>query len=97
MFHIRVNYILLLPQKREGERGIFSPSPNIDQEPRGVNLAGKVTNFLTYHGVGHGSKCKELDDWQAPSGGCGQGRSFSFIAPIRNVKAYDFAHFSKLG
>ena len=49
----------------------------IDWEPRGVNLAGKVTNFHTYHGVGHGSKCKELNVCRSSSGGCGQGRSFS--------------------
>ena len=47
------------------------------QEPRGVNLAGKGTNFHTYHGVGHGSKCKELNVCRSSSGGCGHGRSFS--------------------
>ena len=72
---------------------VFFMQDIVDREPKGVNLAGKVTNFLTYHGVGHGSKCKELGDWQAPSGGVARGGHF-LIAPIGNVKAYDFAHFS---
>ena len=79
---------------------LFCPIPKccrllIDREPRGVNLAGKVTNFHTYHGVGHGSKCKKLNVCRSSSGGCGQRRSFS-NSPYEKYHSLQFCSFFKI-
>ena len=43
----------------------------IDQEPRGVSLAGKVTNFYGYYDVCHGPQVEERHVCRVPCGGCG--------------------------
>ena len=69
---------LLLPQNKVSvELRCIVIVRVVVQEPRVVNLAGKCTNFHTYHGVGHGSKCKEPNVCRSSSGGCGHRRSFS--------------------
>ena len=54
----------------EGEQPIDAL---IVQEPRGVNLVGKVTNFYWYYDVWHGPQIEERHVCRVPSGGCGQG------------------------
>ena len=44
----------------------------IEREPGGVSLAGKETNFHVYGNGPRTCPFKEMDVWQAHTGGCGQ-------------------------
>ena len=69
----------------------------LDQEPRGFRVAGKVTNFLISTLVlGMVPNVRNWTTGRHLVVSVARGGHF-LIAPIGNVKAYNFAHFSKLG
>ena len=65
-----VRYIRVAFTQHNTQRG---KTYSIDQEPRGVSLVGKVTNFYWYYDVWYGPQIEEQHVCRVPCGGCGNG------------------------